>query len=321
MLCDIIPIRQLTACTHTQEFITMLKKVGGFLRFWSVALIGPSVISALFNIIYPFNTDLAYVITTFVGFLACVFTADDKADGASAVFVLWTILSTILFLIIHIMMGMQSYIGLTTLAISGLVWMVIGADWLNSKRIERIGKREKLATEAREAERQALIERINTLIGDSSQTTALLTAIERLTQYVPEMSERLLSAVAFDAERFVMLRGLESTTTNDVLRKKSRAEADEIASAARKLCADSTEMALELLADYQGIEADGTLGDERGSRLTEAHEEFKRYLESLREIRPYTDDGVSRELRELAPQPATRPLRAQDEIRGLRAKN
>ncbi len=213
----------------------------------------------------------------------------------------------------------------TTLLISAIAFGARFIYWflefVSKKLAKRQARREEAIENVKKAERDALVERINGLIGDSSQTTALLAAIERLTQYVPEMSERLLSAVADDAERFVMLRGLESTTSNDVLRKKCKDEADEIASTARKLCADSTEMALELLADYQGIEADGTLGDERGSRLTEAHEEFKRYLEGLREIRPYTDDGVSRELRELAPQPATRPLRAQDEVRGLRAKN
>lgn len=313
----------------------MLKKyserIGSLLKFWSHGLIGPAITSLVYQFLLnsiPSSRSmgdvvgLSFMVGVIVWFV--VWLRDDeygKDSNAFSVFygywvaltiTVWNLLPTISF-------------SKTTLLISAIVFgarfIYWALEFVSRKLAERQARRVEANESAKKAERDALVERINGLIGDSSQTTALLTAIERLTQYVPEVSERLLSAVADDAERFVMLRGLESTTTNDILRQKCKDEADEIASTARKLCADSTEMALELLAEYQGIEAEGTLGDGRGSRLTEAHEEFKRYLAGLREIRPYTDDGVSRELRELAPQPATRPLRAQDEIRELRAKN
>jgi hypothetical protein len=163
---------------------------------------------------------------------------------------------------------------------------------------------------AREAERQKLVEDINRLIGNEAETKALLTALDRLTKYVPEVAERILTAVRNDAERFVMLRGLIATTQNEVLKHKCSSEADDIVMSARKLCSDSTEMALELLEEYQAAEADQALGEVRGPQLAVAHAEFKHYLEGLREALPKTDDTLASEIDSLSPPKQTLRLAA-----------
>ncbi len=293
----------------------MLENIRSSLKYWGVALIGPAINSILFNLVYPTSTDAAYIVTI-IGSLVTMRILVEIRDDAFATFHFgWMIISVITFIIIHAN-HYQSHIGLTTIATALLVWGMLSVDKLNQIRLEVREKVKRAVTETEEAKREAFVQNITKLIGDDSQTRALLVAVERLSKYVPEVGNHLLEAVEHDAERFIMLRALEGSTDNEVLRQTSKDEADDIARSARALCSDSTKMALELLHEYQEVEADSTLGEERGSELARAHEDFKKYLAGLREVSdhlgPKPERKLGQEIRDLEP---AKEIRSISEVR------
>lgn len=267
-------------------------------KWLSLAMIAPAIVSAIYKIVGPhmYSHDPGVLFTTgIVTAGSCFYECLPHKNRSNPN---WKGIYYSAWATVAMITGPAWSFSITgiTIASAITIWLTMGAI----KMIEVPVKIRKKQREAlKQKEREELTARINQLIGDDSRTKALLSAIDRLTQYVPDVAERLLTAVADDAERYVMLRGLESTTKNEVLRQRCSNEASMIAEAARKLCADSTEMALELLRESQGNEADQALGLEYSPKIVEVNEEFKRFLEGLREALPSNDDKLTCDIKAL----------------------
>jgi len=304
------------------------------LRFASVATLGPLALSLVSIGAFAFDNVLGCIATGFVGFVsfgACADEAgkgDDKGYGAA--YMIWVVAAAIFsggFFLLDIPISVTR----TTILIAIITWVLTGLYLIYEKTSNVFAQKKKREEADEAAKHQAFVERIQRLVGDASQTKALLTAIERLTPYAKDEADHILGALSRDAERYVMLRALQETSTNDVLAKESGDEAEEIATAARALCADSTEMALEILRERQAEEAEDRLGrgGVRGSELTQAHNDFKKYLASLHEVSKHLDhgpgaeEGLRTEIEALGPQPDVKelPVQAEKPRRRLRSNN
>jgi len=267
-------------------------------KWLSLAMIAPAVFSMMYKIVASnphLNSQVfGWKIGGMTGLFMFLFALGSENGGEKRLFYSgWALVAAF-----TAWMPSFSVTGIT-IASAIAIWLTMSAIILIEVPV-KIRKKQRAAEEAlKQKEREVLTARINQLIGDDSRTRALISAIDRLTQYVPEVAERLLTAVAEDAERYVMLRGLETTTTNEVLKQRCSKEASEIAEAARKLCADSTEMALEILTESQSIEADSALGFEYSPKIARVNEEFRHFLEGLREALPSNDDKLTSEIKAL----------------------
>ncbi|MDB5266551.1 MAG: hypothetical protein JWN89_366 [Parcubacteria group bacterium] len=256
----------------------------------------------------------------FFCFISVVFgaaLAGDKTEPDAKPFaifhVAWAIATAFLTLVFW-MSDINVSITQTTVLIASIVWGILVIDLMTQKFLNSFRQKKERIKEEEAAKQQAFVDRIIKLVGDAPQTKALLSAIERLTPHAKEEAGRILGALSRDSERYVMLRALQETTTNDVLRAESGREADEISLAARTLCADATEMALELLREYQTAEAEKSLGfgDQRGSELARASEDFREYLRGLRKVTEHLGPGAEETLRQdidaLGPQTEVKEL-------------
>jgi 4-amino-4-deoxy-L-arabinose transferase-like glycosyltransferase len=293
----------------------MFAKVREWLELISVGLIIPTIFSLAGLLPEWLAVGLWALETIMTIVITLLSIMDERADGRKLgiIFkgaVIWGVASIILKNFWPYPVSMSKTVSIFSALIYGSLLFIVAHDKFNKLQSARRRKLVEVKQREEEMRRRKLTDSVNRLIGNEAETKALLTALDRLTKYVPEVAERILVAVRNDVERFVMLRGLIETTQNEVLKQKCAGEADEIVTAARKLCSDSTEMALELLEEYQVVEADQTLGEVRGPQLAAAHAEFKHYLEGLKEALPKADDKLASEIDSLSPPQKTLRLTA-----------
>lgn len=171
----------------------------------------------------------------------------------------------------------------------------------------RAKRKEDLRKEAlqkeRATQRQELVIQIAFLIRDSALAEQFLSAVERLTEYVPEEGTRLIEAMKASIGEYQFVNVLASTP-NNVLSTRALARAIRIQHASHRVCEKLTEHALEVIQAKQTELAEKELGEDTAPAIEIAGLQFGHYLEGIREAdQTLSGDALASAIDALAAKP------------------